>query len=438
MKKFLSILLSLGMFLTCAYATDEQSEQEHWAMQSVNGLVENEYITYDSNDLDGYITYSEIIDITYEVLGFEQTEATITEKYDEMIANGVELNEVLTQEYDHIVIREECANFVLEIMKYYDLDTSIVAGINWEILDFDLVSEENAEAVLVLWSQGISNGYLGEFSPEKKITLSEYYVLIARALEITEKTEKIGDLLPIVAYHSVNDDEQHIGNNYVVTTEIFRSDLEYIRDNGFNTVLVEDLINYAYYGIELPENPIMITFDDGYLDNYENAFKILQEFEMKAVICPVTKNYVEDVETIFGHLTLEQTVEMVDSGLIEIQNHSYDMHDTSRRLGVLRNNDEDIEEYTQALIEDLQKSADFYEESELPVQTTFSYPFGQYNEETEEIIKEYGYLASFGTNPAKLNQITDSESIYMLSRCTRIPTLTTEQYFFKLLTLEIR
>ena len=83
--------------------------------------------------------------------------------------------------------------------------------------------------------------------------------------------------------YSINSRESRTGD-YVITPKAFRKDLEWLRDAGYQTVVVQDLLNYVEEGVPLPEKPVMITFDDGYYDNYLNAFPILQELQMKAVI----------------------------------------------------------------------------------------------------------------------------------------------------------
>ena len=136
--------------------------------------------------------------------------------------------------------------------------------------------------------------------------------------------------IPVLMYHSINSRESRTGD-YVITPKAFRKDLEWLRDAGYQTVVVQDLLNYVEEGVPLPEKPVMITFDDGYYNNYLNAFPILKEMGMKAVISIIvseTDKYSElqeDREN-YSHLTWEQIREMMDSGLIEFQNHSFGLH----------------------------------------------------------------------------------------------------------------
>ena len=66
----------------------------------------------------------------------------------------------------------------------------------------------------------------------------------------------------------------------------FESDLKYLKENGYHTVVVQDLIDYVEKGVPLPEKPVMLTFDDGYYNNYYYAFPLLEEYDAKIVISP--------------------------------------------------------------------------------------------------------------------------------------------------------
>lgn len=84
----------------------------------------------------------------------------------------------------------------------------------------------------------------------------------------------------------------------------------------------------------------MLTFDDGYYNNYYYALPLLEKYNCKAVISPiasVSEKFTEtkDISVTYGHITFDDMKEMFDSGYVEIQNHSYDMHSLKSRKGVL-------------------------------------------------------------------------------------------------------
>ena len=135
--------------------------------------------------------------------------------------------------------------------------------------------------------------------------------------------------IPIITYHSIVENPK---SNSEISPETFEKQIKTLKDLGYTSVFFGDLIAYVENGIELPEKPICITFDDGYLNNYEVAYPILQKYKMKATIFAIgvsvgsLTNYKDTNYPITPHFTYEQAREMIVSGLISIQSHTYDMH----------------------------------------------------------------------------------------------------------------
>ena len=72
------------------------------------------------------------------------------------------------------------------------------------------------------------------------------------------------------------------------------------------------------HGTPLPEKPVIITFDDGYADNYENAYPILKKYGFKATIFLIY----DFTNTYPNYLTWDQIAEMKESGLIRFESHT--------------------------------------------------------------------------------------------------------------------
>ena len=79
--------------------------------------------------------------------------------------------------------------------------------------------------------------------------------------------------LPILMYHHLSENNSKL-NKYTISPSEFKSDLEFIQKNGYTTISINDLINFTN-GQNLPEKPIMITFDDGYQSVYKYAYPML-------------------------------------------------------------------------------------------------------------------------------------------------------------------
>ena len=73
--------------------------------------------------------------------------------------------------------------------------------------------------------------------------------------------------LPILMYHGITDVSASV-DEYTILAETFENDLKWLGDNGFTSISVKQLINYVDNGSALPEKPVLITFDDGYVNNY--------------------------------------------------------------------------------------------------------------------------------------------------------------------------
>lgn len=232
--------------------------------------------------------------------------------------------------------------------------------------------------------------------------------------------------LPILMYHHMSESWDKVGR-YTVHVDEFESDLIFIAENGYTTVTINEVIAYVNGEGELPQKPIMITFDDGFYSTYSLAMPLLEKYEMKAVVSvigSVAQIYSETLDTNVNYANLNWAdIELMnDSEFIEIQSHTWDMHGdgTSGRKGISRLNGETFEQYELALSEDLSKmQAALYENCSITA-TTIAYPYGAYSSETLEIIKNLGFEASFVCEQ-RVNTITvgDADSLYNLGRYNR-------------------
>ena len=229
--------------------------------------------------------------------------------------------------------------------------------------------------------------------------------------------------LPIIMYHSLLRDEK-LQNDYTISPTLFENDLKYLTENGYTTVVVKDLTDYVYGKKSLPEKCIMLTFDDGYYNNYYYALPLLEKYNCKAVVSPiasVSEKFTEtkDISVTYGHITFDDIKEMSDSGYVEIQNHSYDMHSLKSRKGVSQKSGESDETYKSVLTEDVAKAQTLLENATGKKPTCFVYPFGAKNDLTEKLIKEMGFSCTL-TCTEKPNIITKNpDSLYELGRYRR-------------------
>lgn len=249
--------------------------------------------------------------------------------------------------------------------------------------------------------------------------------------------------LPVLLYHSICENESD-ESQYTVSAARFESDLKWLKDHGFTSVSAGQLIEYVQNGAPLPSRPVLITFDDGYMNNYTLAFPLLQKYHMKAIISVIGSKCDESSEDLYpdqatSGLNWGQVALMSSSGLAEIGNHTYDLHKISgSRKGADRLPGESYEDYATLLTADLslaqQKidSACSSEPSALDETSIhcgaqpmiFAWPYGAYPSDgsADQILRELGFKITL-TSYQKVNTIYqgDPDSLFGLKRLLRHP-----------------
>lgn len=243
--------------------------------------------------------------------------------------------------------------------------------------------------------------------------------------------------VPIIMYHSILKDPSR-SNKYTVTPSVLEEDLKYIKDNGYTTVTISDLISYVYDDTPLPEKPIVLTFDDGHYNNYGYLFPLLEKYDMKAVISIVgsyTDKFTETDEANlnYSYLRWKDIKELMDTGRIEFQNHTYSLHsNTGKRNGTKKIKGETDEHYKNVLEEDILKLQQEFKENTNYIPQCFTYPFGGISNASLDIIKELGFKASLSCEQG-INKLTKNpNSLYLLKRYNRPSYISTYNFFQKI------
>ncbi|MCL1873603.1 MAG: polysaccharide deacetylase family protein [Clostridiales bacterium] len=239
--------------------------------------------------------------------------------------------------------------------------------------------------------------------------------------------------VPIIMYHSIIKDYKY-SDKYIISLRQLENDLRYIKERGYTTITMSQLIAYAEGNNGLPEKPIIITFDDGYYNGYVYLYPLLQELGMKAIISVVgsfsdANNPKEKPNPNYSYLTWEQMKEMMDSGVVEIQNHSYNMHSNKgKRLGAGKRKNESFADYEKALTEDTIRFQDMCKEKLGWEPNTYVYPFGAFGKESEEILAKLGFKATLSCYE-KVNYIDEGSSLFSLRRYNRAGGKGSEAFF---------
>ena len=198
-----------------------------------------------------------------------------------------------------------------------------------------------------------------------------------------------GGKMPVLMYHDLTNDPAKT-NSMTITGERFRLDMEFLKEFGYTPLLPADLIAIRQGAMELPEKPVMITFDDGYRSNYDIAYPVLQQTGMKATIAVVAHNMAAEdtADPVRTHLLWSEMREMVESGLVEIGSHTYNLHNPQHKGnsapdgidGVMRLGGESKAAYRMRVGTDLVTSIELIRQNTGQAQVNyFSYPFGAYD-----------------------------------------------------------
>ncbi len=224
--------------------------------------------------------------------------------------------------------------------------------------------------------------------------------------------------LTILTYHNISPG----GNIYSRSAELFENDLQYLFENNFNLVSPALLVSYFDGKAQLPPNPVLICFDDGYLGVYEEAFPVLKKHNVSALFFVLTSR----VGVFKDFVTWEQLSEMQSSRVFSIESHTHNSHfyvsesdgfhaALTSRIPLPDGTLESHQAYRMRIKQDLLKSKQLIESNINKEALFLSVPFGNANNEVNDIALSLGFKATFNSdgglnelplNPLNIKRIT--------------------------------
>lgn len=181
--------------------------------------------------------------------------------------------------------------------------------------------------------------------------------------------------IPVLMYHCISK-----GNNYLyVPPEQFEQQLVALQKNGYTTITASELLAFWERGMALPQKPVLITLDDGYADNYTNAFPILKKHHAKATIFIVTGAVDRP-----NYMSWKQLGELQQSGLVDLESHT--VHHRNTRLIADADFRKELVDSKQALESHLNKKV-----------VIFAFPYGESKSSSPGILQASGYRMAFST-----------------------------------------
>ena len=199
---------------------------------------------------------------------------------------------------------------------------------------------------------------------------------------------------PILEYHMGTENPRPDAEPYVVPPEEFAAQLDYLREEGYTTITPQDYARARKGKQELPEKPVILSFDDGYEDNHRVVLPMLEERGMRAVFYMVTNDIGQP-----GYMTWEDLFDLERRGM-EIGSHTAN-HLPLTTLTPAQQRDE------------LRLSKLTLEWKGMKTIYSFSYPNGAYDDSIVAMLAEEDYLTAV-TGEAGLNNTETNP--YLLHR----------------------
>lgn len=241
------------------------------------------------------------------------------------------------------------------------------------------------------------------------------------------------DRYAVLAYHSVVDDTASKEEKYyfpqTISTNLLISHFNWLKDNGYNVVSWQQIIDAENGKGTLPDHAVLLSFDDGYATMYNVIYPILKAYNYPAVFAPVSswlntpvtkkipyaKTYLP--RSVF--VTWEQVSEMEKSGLVEIASHTHDSHHGVRanpagsQLPAVispeykNNKYETKAEYRNRLVRDFTLSSQSIQREVGKKPRIMVWPYGQFNNTAVDVAREVGMSHHFALGEKLINKVGD-------------------------------
>jgi len=206
--------------------------------------------------------------------------------------------------------------------------------------------------------------------------------------------------VPILMYHDVISEPEVF---FDLTPDIFEDHLQTILASGLTPVSLDQVVRHLRTGAALPDKPVVLTFDDGYLGHYEHVFPLLKQYNVPAVFSIFPAKLDGDVVGR-STVTWEQLKEMAQHELVTIASHS-----VTHPPNLIPLDDASLFEEVTVSKQRLE------EELGIPIEY-FTYPVGHYDERVAQAVADAGYLAALTMRQDNEQFAGASESLLAIER----------------------
>ncbi len=207
-----------------------------------------------------------------------------------------------------------------------------------------------------------------------------FFIISTSVLPLTHADAASG--VPILTYHYIRDynyQKDPAGNTLSVSHAVFDQQMNYLVSHGYTPITLDTMYAIFNHQAPRPAKPIVLTFDDGYIDFYANAYPILKKYNFHAVSFIVT-----DFVGRPAYLSWSNIKEMQASGLI-----SFEAHTTTHAYLPTLN--------YQAALSELKNSKDTLQAQTGTIVNFIAYPYGASNWNVQKAASRAGFVGGAGT-----------------------------------------
>ncbi|MCA1065268.1 polysaccharide deacetylase family protein [Rossellomorea sp. AcN35-11] len=266
---------------------------------------------------------------------------------------------------------------------FLSLVSLIFLGFGFFINKYDLLAKE----------------YKGAYPEDKELTIGACIKGSEQKVRTFSMEGEPAKSIPILTYHRIIKEKDLTKRHYIkgkinpmiVTTENFRKQMDYLEKNGFTTLTLSELYAFLTNDLDIPDKSVVLTFDDGYKDNYIEAYPILKERGFKAANFIITGAISNRLQTYTPKYVQYFSTKELSAAcdVFHFESHTYDLHKREKKdktAYLLSKSDEKVKE-------DLQTSIFHLNDENL----AFAYPYGEYSPNTIATLKELGFKMAFTT-----------------------------------------
>jgi len=286
--------------------------------------------------------------------------------------------------------------------------------------DSHLVADFAKNYVAKFLEQEILEGYDDNtLKPKLALTRAEAVVLLDRVAGLLGMNRTYySNKVVVLMYHSVREDYKY---DHCINKEVFLSHMNMLEKSGFNVITLDTFLDFMAGKGQVPDNAVLITFDDGYEDFYKLAYPVLKDKNLSATMFMITST-IGDKTGWNPKIDQTQMQEMVEHN-IYFQSHTHDAHKYIQgsngkedaflvtRAYNKENYPETFEEYYDRVYQDLAKSKEVLDELLGQDTKALAVPYGRFTPTVKEIAAAAGFEYNFTIKPGVVSQKTDKMSL---------------------------